>query len=659
MSRCCKIVQTAFPPLQWVPTYSLACLKGDLISGITVGCMLVPQSMAYATLAELPPQNGLYSSCVGLIVYSILGTSRQLGLGPVAVVSLMVASAIDPDDTDENKVAAASQLAFVVGLVLFILGLLRAGVLVNFISHSVMSAFTSAAGLTIGASQFKYLFGIKVPRYDYAMVFQTTIEILSHIHEANGYAVIMGGTSILGLLILKYWKASHAAAPEGCKVGWYIMMGLADFSALALAFSCTIWAWLWNKLADIKVETVGDIPSGYATPNGDGMPSFEETSSIMIVALVIAMVGYLESMSVAQIMANKFQYTVNANQELIAIGAANVVASFFSAFPCVGSFSRTAVHGNVGAKTQLAGAISSFIVLAALYFLTTLFVYLPYCALAAMIEVAVLNLIDINAFKEAWKLHKRDFTVMVVTFVTTLCLSVKIGLFTGICLSILLVVQHSAFPRCSIHGRRPNGSYRDVARFPDAQEDPRLIIVVLHAKIFFANANRFGSFVVKAIRRAREKRDCLVLPKDPELGAQPQIGPSADLQWLILDARAITDIDLSGLHVLHEMCSTLRKKHHVEIVICNVSDKVRKQIENATAVLGDVAKEVTDHDTQDAVDYCLGSMTDYELQTPRLSNGRRGNEASNDEQNPVNLGKPAVAVAAGGPKAEDQHEDWL
>ena len=588
-AKCCKIAQVAFPPLQWVPNYSLLDLKGDMISGITVGCMLVPQSMAYATLADLPPQNGLYSSCIGLIVYSLLGTSRQLGLGPVAVVSLMVASAIDPDDSDELKVAAASQLAFLVGIVLFVLGLLRAGVLVNFISHSVMSAFTSAAGITIGASQFKYLFGITVPRYDYAMVFQTIIKILSELDEANGYAVIMGFSSILALMLLRMWKSRHSAPPtEGCKVGWYILMGIADFSALVLALTTTIWAWLWN-MADINVDTVGDIPSGYASPNGDGVPSFSETSSIMIVCMVIALVGYLESMSVAQIMASKFQYTVNANQELIAIGAANFIASFFSAFPCVGSFSRTAVHGNVGAKTQLAGAISSLIVLGALYFLTKLFVYLPYCALAAMIEVAVLNLIDINAFIEAWKLHKRDFIVMITTFVVTLCMSVKIGLFTGICLSILLVVQHSAFPRCSIHGKRPNGAYRDVGRFPDAVEIPSVLIVVLHAKIFFANANRFGSFVSKAIRRANEKQD--VMPTGSGKTDQAH-GSKGDLNWLVLDARAITDVDLSGLHVLHEMCNTLRKKHQIEIVICNVSDKVKKQLNGAAEVLGDVAKEV-------------------------------------------------------------------
>eukprot|EP00656_Telonema_subtile_P026346 TRINITY_DN2831_c0_g4_i1.p1 TRINITY_DN2831_c0_g4~~TRINITY_DN2831_c0_g4_i1.p1 ORF type:complete len:745 (-),score=197.60 TRINITY_DN2831_c0_g4_i1:176-2410(-) len=650
--RLNKTAKKFFPPLQWVPVYSSTDLKGDLISGITVGCMLVPQSMAYAVLADLPPVNGLYSSFVGLLVYALFGTSRQLGLGPVAVVSLMVSSTLNADDSDANKVQQAAQLSFVVGMALTVLGLLRAGVMVNFISHSVMSAFTSAAGITIGASQFKHLFGLEVPRYDRAMVFQTTVKILSNLDHANGYAVIQGFSAILFLILLRLWKSSHPTPPEGCKAGWWCLRMLADFSALVVAAVWTSWAFLWNK-GGINVPTVGDIPSGYSSPSTDSIPSFTEMEGILIVSVVIAMVGYLESMSVSQIMASKFQYRVDANQELLAIGAANVIASFFGAFPTVGSFSRTAVHGNVGARTNAAGAISAFVVFGSLYFLTTLFVYLPYSALAAMIEVAVLNLVDIQAFVEAYKLHKRDFVVMLVTFTTTLGLGVKEGLFTGICLSILLVVQHSAFPRCSIHGRRPTGNYRDVARFPDAVEDPRFIIVCLHAKIFFANANRFGAFVTKAILRAHSK--ALELEGTPQKEFEEARRPEKDeLKWLILDARAITDIDLSGLHVLHGMSKSLEKKNDMRIVMCNASDKVRKQVQRAEGVMGHVLfTKLTSKDTEDAVEFCLNHSD------PEAQDGVEANIVHEENTVKVPSMQPELQLHDRDEQAPEEHKGRL
>jgi len=616
----------------------------------------VPQCMAYAVLANLPPVYGLYSSVVGVLVYSVLGTSRQLGLGPVAVVALMISNAISDDASDDERAKQAAQLAFTVGLVLLVLGVMRAGILVNFISHSVMSAFTSAAGITIAASQFKYLFGISVPRYKHAMVIQTVVKILSEIHTSNEYAVIMGFTAIGFLIILRIYKSKHPQPPEGCQCWWRFMIFLADFSALMVAAICTVWAWLWNK-AGIEVETVGDIPSGYSSPGTDSVPSFNELEGILIVCVVIAMVGYLESMSVSQIMATKFGYRIDANQELIAIGAANLLGSFFMAFPTVGSFSRTAVHGNVGAKTPLSGAISGLIVLGALYLLTPLFVYLPYCALAAMIEVAVLNLVDIGAFIEAWKLHKRDFAVMLVTFVTTLGLGVKEGLFTGICLSILLVVQHSAFPRCSIHGKRPNGNYRDVSRFPDATEHPKYVIVVLHAKVFFANANRFGSFVNKAIARSLRHTEAETMKRDTvEDGMETQ----QQLEWLILDARAITDIDLSGLHVLGKMNITLEKKYDMKIVICNVSDKVRKQLSRAEEVTGhQIAVKVTSQDTEDAVNFCLGKtsaadvLDDHQYESDNTSTRERTNSDARDRME-TEFSLPDPIVESPGNKQADQ-----
>jgi len=599
VKKQCAVIGTFFPPLVWVPNYTLEDFKGDINSGLTVGCMLVPQCMAYALLADLPPIYGMYSSVVPLMAYGILGTSRQCGLGPVAVIALMIASTFSSEMDEASKIQQAMYLSFMVGCIMVVMGMFRLGIMVNFISHSVMSAFTSGAGITIGTSQLKHFFGVKVKKYKYAMVFQTWYEIIADFENWSWWTVLMGFTMVALLVFLKMWKGWYPKSRDENKpnsIQWTIFATIADFSALVVALLGILWAYLFH-LADIEVNYVGDIPSGLKSPSFDSAPGFDKFEELFMSALTIAIVGYLESIAVCQMMALKFNYKIDANQELIAIGAANFLGSLFGGFPVVGSFSRTAVNGNTGSRTQLCGIITSCIVLAALFLITSWFYYLPLCALAAMVEVAVLNLVDFHEMRMAWEMDKRDFIVMIITFLTTLGVGVKEGLFTGIFVSMALVVQHSAFPRIVVLGKRANGAYRDISKFgkgcafagdDPAEEIPGILIVRLDAKLFFANAAKFGEFVVHHCKK-----------RTLELGDKWEVNPER-VYSVLIDSRGINDTDLSGLHMLAEMHSEVSRLD-ITMLYCNINDKVKKRLLQSAINIKD--EWLIQEDTEVAVQY--------------------------------------------------------
>lgn len=585
VTKQCSIFGKFFPILTWGSQYSCEDAKCDINAGLTVGCMLVPQCMAYALLADLPVNYGLYSSVIPLYVYAFLGTSGQCGIGPVAVISLMISSSFTDDMDQDAKIEQAMYLSFIMGLLMVIMGCVRLGVIVNFISHSVMSAFTSGAGITIGTSQCKHLFGVTTTKFKLAYVFRTLAEIVTKFSEWSWETMAMG-FSLWGLMLaLKQWKGCYPKAKAGQPPNSWphtIFTLVCDFSALVCAVIGTFWAFGFRE-SGIAIKTAGEIPSGLQTPTIDAVPSFDKFEELVVTALLIAIVGYLESIAVCQIMALRTNTKIDANQELFAIGGANLIGSFFSGFPVVGSFSRTAVNGNTGSRTPMCGIITATVVLGALYFLTSLFYFLPLCALAAMVEVAVLNLVDFHEIYSAYQLDKRDFAVMMITFLTTLCWDVKMGLFIGVGASILLVVQHSAFPRVVVLGKRDNGQYRDKKRLTGCKDVPGVLIIRLDAKLFFANAAKFHSFVIDAV----DKRD-----KVDEAGT----GTLTDT--VIIDARGINDVDLSGLHMLHELVNELKRDER-NLVFCNINDKVKKRM-HASAVYGAKAHARNENDDYDS-----------------------------------------------------------
>lgn len=405
------IVRRVVPAVDWLRAYRGADFTPDLIAGLTVAVMLVPQGMAYAMLAGLPPVVGLYASMVPLIVYALLGTSRQLAVGPVAMVSLLVATAVGriaPAGSGGYLVAAIG-LAAMVGVVQLAMGVLRLGFLVRLLSHPVISGFTSAAALIIGFSQLKSLLGVPLGRSHH--VHTVVTEAVRRASEINVATVAVGAVAIVALSGLKRWRPKFPGA-----------------LLVVVIATAAVWAF---GLEAAGVRVVGEVPAGLPSLT---MPALDVASltALAPAALIISFVGFMESISVAKAFARKNGYEVDANRELIGLGAANIASAAFGAYPVTGGFSRTAVNAQAGARTGLASIITAVAIGATLLWLTPLFHHLPQAVLGALIVVAVAGLIDIADFRHMLRTKRTDALVASATFVATLSLGIEIGIAVGV-----------------------------------------------------------------------------------------------------------------------------------------------------------------------------------------------------------------------------------
>jgi len=395
------------PILSWIKDYNKSMLLNDISAGITVGIMLIPQGMAYAMLAGLPPIYGLYASTIPLLIYSIFGTSRQLAVGPVAMVSLLVASGVGAiaELGSDQFISLAILLALLVGIIQFLLGVMRLGFLVNFLSHPVIAGFTSAAALIIGFSQLKHLLGIDIPR---GKIHETLIEVVKNIESINLPTLAIGFTAILLILLL---RNINRRIPSPLIV---VILGLV----LVVFF----------ELDNYGVQIIKEIPSGFPSFSFPSV-SISSSKALLPIALAISFISYMESYAVAKAVQSKHKdYSINPNQELIGLGASNIVGSFFSAFPVTGGFSRTAVNDQAGAKSGVAAIVSATLVMVTLLFLTSYFYYLPKAVLASIIMVAVFGLIDFKEAKHLWKKDKYDFLSFISTFIATITLGIEPGI---------------------------------------------------------------------------------------------------------------------------------------------------------------------------------------------------------------------------------------
>ncbi|MCB9053279.1 MAG: solute carrier family 26 protein [Lewinellaceae bacterium] len=499
------------PILEWLPAYKSDNLKGDLSAGLTVGVMLIPQGMAYAMIAGLPPIYGLYASTIPLILYAIFGTSRQLAVGPVAMVSLLTATGIGAlaQGGTETYIMLAITLAFFVGLIQFLLGAFRLGFLVNFLSHPVISGFTSAAALIIGLSQLKHLLGIKLERSHY--VHEILIEAGSRIGEANLITVAIG---ILGIVLIMGVRRINKAIPG---------------QLLAVVFGIlAVWG---LGLTEQGVKIVGDVPSGLPSFVIPGI-NIDNFSALLPIALAIALVSFMESIAVAKaIQAKHKNYKVDANQELIGLGIANIGGSFFQSYPTTGGFSRTAVNDQAGAKTGLASIISAVLIALTLLFLTSLFYYLPNAILASVIMVAVFGLIDIKEAVHLWHADRSDFWMLIATFVGTLALGIEQGILIGVVLSIAIIIFRTTMPHFAVLGKIPGKPhYKNVTRFDDLEIRDDILVMRFDARLYFANVSYFKDKIEEEIARKGKK-----------------------LKLFILDANSINGMDSSGMHALEEI----------------------------------------------------------------------------------------------------------
>jgi len=490
-------IQHYFPILSWLKTYSPSFLKGDIAAGITVGIMLIPQGMAYAMIAGLPPVYGLYAALFPQIIYAIMGTSRQLAVGPVAMDSLLVAAGLGALSltTNAEYVALASFLALFMGTIQLLLGGLKLGFLVNFLSKPVISGFTSAAAIIIALSQLNHLLGIDIPRSNKLHeLFFYLIELGPQTHLLS---VLISGLGISFLLIAK----KHFPKLPG---------------ALLLVFLTTFIA-AQNNWESLGVTLVKEVP--------EGLPSFvwpkaglSQVYELFPLVLTLALIAFMEAISVAKAVEEKEKTNyLNPNQELIALGSANIVGGLFQAFPTTGGFSRTAVNHDAGAKTGVAALFSAAVVGLTLLFFTSFFYHLPTAVLGAIILVAVGKLIDLSYPKKLWKNNRSEFYVLLFTFSITLFVGIKEGILLGVFAALLYMVYQNTRPHIAVLGRIKNTHYfKNIDRFSnEVTTFPHVLILRFDGQLFFGNQLYFKQQLSHLIKQHPESVNHLVLAAAP------------------------------------------------------------------------------------------------------------------------------------------------
>ncbi len=506
-----------------------------MTAGLAVGVLLVPQGMAYAMLAGLPPVYGLYSAIFPQLVYSIFGSSRQLAVGPVAMDSLLVATSISTlaHIGSEHYIELALLLAFIIGSTQVLMGIFKLGFLVNFLSKPVISGFTSAAALIIAASQLKNILGFNIPRSRFIQdIFIDTIREIEHFHWLT---FILG---ILAISVLILFKRYFPKIPAGITV-------------VALS---TLLVYILT-LTEQGFSVVGEIPKGLPKFQFHSL-QIEVVYEIIPIGIVIAIIGFLEAYSVGTRIQMKHskEYSIKPNQELLALGLSNIVGSFLGSFPTSGGFGRTAVNDQSGAKTPIASWIAASIVLSTLLFLTPLFYYLPKATLASLIIVAVLGLVDLKLPTRLWKADKADFVMLLVTFSVTLFFGIEKGVIIGVGLSLTTLIYKTSEPHTAWLGKVSGTKhYRNLLRYDNAEDHPNISILRIDARLYFANINA----VVKIIKEASISKPTLKI--------------------FIIDAQGISDIDATALDGLSEIHSHLNSKG-ITLKITSVIGPVRDKL---------------------------------------------------------------------------------
>ena len=516
------------PILEWGPTYDRLTLTNDLIAAVIVTIMLIPQSLAYALLAGLPPEMGLYASMLPIFLYAIFGTSRVLAVGPVAVVSLLTAAAVSKVATPGTSeyIAAAITLAFLSGGILLVLGFLRLGFLANFLSHPVIAGFITASGIIIAVSQLKNILGIDSSGHNLSEI---VVSLIEHLDKVNWITVIIGVATMAFL----FW-VRKGLLPLLTTLGVNIRTAdiVAKAGSVAAIFITTLIVWSFD-LAERGVQIVGDVPTGLPPFS---LPSFsiDLWSSLIVSAVVISIIGFVESVSIAQTLAAKNRQRIEPNQELIGLGAANIGAAFTGGFPVTGGFSRSIVNYDAGAVTPAAGAFTALGLGVASLFLTPLIFHLPKATLAATIIVAVLSLVDFSILKKTWQYSKSDFAAVVITMAMTLLVGVELGVMTGVAISVLIHLFKTSRPHMAIVGQVPGTQhYRNIMRH-EVVVDASVLTIRVDESLYFANT------------RSLETRIYDEVAKQPEV------------RHVILMCSAVNSIDMSALESLESINERLK-----------------------------------------------------------------------------------------------------
>ena len=548
------------PILNWLPNYKKSNLSGDLSAGLTVGVMLIPQGMAYALIAGLPPVYGLYAAMIPQVIYALFGTSRQLAVGPVAMDSLLVAAGVSTLAAagSEQYIALAILLSLIMGIVQVAFGVFRLGFLVNFLSKPVISGFTSAAALIIGLNQLKHVIGINIERNN--NIFKIIYDAILGFEGINWITVVI---ALIGIIIIKNIKKIHKAIPSALVA---VILGIVVVQ--------------FGGLTEFGVKIVGEIPKGlppFSIPN----LNTEFFSDLVPIALTLALIAFMESISVAKAIQSKHkgEYELDNNKEMIGIGMGNVVGSFFGCYPTTGGFSRSAVNDQAGAKTNLTAIISAVLIGLTLLFLTEFFYFLPKAILGAIIMVAVFGLIDFKYPVFLWKSKKEDFIMLAMAFVVTLAFGIKEGIGAGVGASILMLIYRTTNPHIAVLGKLPNTKdYRNINRFDEIETRDDVLILRHDAQLYFANTTNF----IDTVKTKVEEK-------------------SPGLRLIILHCGSISNIDATALQALRELIEELNA-NEIGVYFSGLIGPVRDLL-TKTEFIQEVGEDHFFVDVQSAIDY--------------------------------------------------------
>ncbi|KAB1153387.1 MULTISPECIES: SulP family inorganic anion transporter [Tenacibaculum] len=527
-----KLLKKLIPILEWLPNYRKSQLRGDVVAGITVAIVLIPQGIAYALIAGLPPIYGLYAALVPQLMYAVFGSSRQVAIGPVAMDSLIVATGVSTLALigSESYIAIAILLALLVGGIQFLMGIFRLGFIVNFLSRPVIIGFTSAVALIIGLNQFRNLLGVEFLQSDQIHILLE--DIIARFMYFNTPTTIIG---IIACIIIMIFRKINKKIPNALIV---VVLGIVAVRYFGNHFS--------------EVAIVKDIPSGlpkFVMPVID----IALIRELMPIAGTLVMVGYLETISIGKTLEVKQdEYRVRPNQELVALGLSNIVGSLFQSYPSTSSFSRSAINEEAGGTTGVSAIVSAIIVVLTLLFLTPVFYHLPKTILAAIIIVAVFNLINVKEAKRLWKANNLDFWLLVATFFSTLIFGIEYGIVMGVGLSLIVLIFRTSRPYVTELGKVPNSDfYRNKNRFNEVEIDKEVLVFRFDAQLFYANASYFRDTLEEM---TEEKGEALKL--------------------IVLDAESINRVDSTGIEMLKERIKYYNKRG-VEFYLAGVKGPVR------------------------------------------------------------------------------------
>lgn len=549
MTNFPKALKRYLPILTWSRDYNRDAFISDAVAAVIVTIMLIPQSLAYALLAGLPAEMGLYASILPLVAYAVFGTSRALAVGPVAVVSLMTAAAIgNLGLTDAASVAlAAGTLAFMSGALLTVMGVMRLGFLANFLSHPVIAGFITASGLLIATSQLKHIFGVETHGHTLPQILGS---LLSHLGDVSLPTLVIGVSTTAFL----FWVR------KGLKpmlLGFGLKPRLADLGAKAgpvAAVAVTTLAVWGLGLQNWGVKIVGAVPQGLPPLT---LPSFSPSlwSDLFVSAVLISVIGFVESVSVAQTLAAKKRQRIEPDQELIGLGTSNIAAAVTGGYPVTGGFARSVVNFDAGAETPAAGAFTAIGILLAALLLTPLLYFLPKATLAATIIVAVLSLVDFSLLKRAWGYSKVDFAAVAATILLTLGFGVEIGVSAGVLISIALHLYATSRPHVAEVGLVPNSQhFRNIHRHA-VETLPHVVTLRVDESLYFANARFLEDYV-----------SARVVCDEP-------------LSDVILMFSAVNEVDLSALESLEALNLKLKDmgiRLHLSEVKGPVMDRLKR-----------------------------------------------------------------------------------